>query len=72
MLGNTVLLKHAESCPRSALAIASILQDAGVPEGVYANLFVTHEQSSRIIADPRIQGVSLTGSELPRGRGRTG
>ncbi|WP_146340861.1 NAD-dependent succinate-semialdehyde dehydrogenase [Nesterenkonia sp. NBAIMH1] len=63
MLGNTVLLKHAESCPRSALAIASILQDAGVPEGVYANLFVTHEQSSRIIADPRIQGVSLTGSE---------
>lgn len=63
MLGNTIILKHAESCPRSALAIQEIMDEAGVPAGVYNNLFATHEQISTIIADPRIQGVSLTGSE---------
>ena len=63
VLGNTILLKHAEIVPESALAIEQLLRDAGVPEGVYQNLFVTHEQVSTIIADPRVQGVSLTGSE---------
>lgn len=63
MLGNTVILKHAEICPESALAIQQLLDDAGVPAGVYQNVFATHEQVSRIIADDRIQGVSLTGSE---------
>jgi succinate-semialdehyde dehydrogenase/glutarate-semialdehyde dehydrogenase len=61
--GNVVLLKHAENCPTSALAIAQIMQDAGVPEGVYTNLFATHEQVATMIADPRLRGVSLTGSE---------
>jgi succinate-semialdehyde dehydrogenase/glutarate-semialdehyde dehydrogenase len=61
--GNVVLLKHAENCPTSALAIARIMQDAGVPEGVYTNLFATHEQVATMIADPRLRGVSLTGSE---------
>jgi succinate-semialdehyde dehydrogenase / glutarate-semialdehyde dehydrogenase len=63
VLGNTIILKHAESCPRSALAIQRIMDDAGVPKGVYVNLFATHPQVAEIIADPRIQGVSLTGSE---------
>lgn len=63
MLGNTIVLKHAESCPRSALAIQQIMDDAGVPAGVYTNVFATHDQISTIIADSRIQGVSLTGSE---------
>ena len=63
VLGNTIILKHAESCPRSALAIQQIMDDAGVPEGVYTNLFASHEQIATIIADPRVQGVSLTGSE---------
>jgi len=61
--GNPVLLKHAENCPTSALAIAQIMKDAGVPEGVYTNLFATHEQAATIIADPRVRGVSVTGSE---------
>jgi succinate-semialdehyde dehydrogenase / glutarate-semialdehyde dehydrogenase len=61
--GNTVILKHAENCPTSALAIAQIMKDAGVPEGVYVNLFATHEQVAAMIADPRLRGVSLTGSE---------
>ena len=61
--GNTVLLKHAENCPTSALAIAQIMKDAGVPDGVYTNLFATHEQVATMIADKRVHGVSLTGSE---------
>jgi len=63
VLGNTAVLKHAESCPRSALAFEQVLTDAGVPAGVFTNLFATHEQVARIIADPRVQGVSFTGSE---------
>ncbi|MEP7088534.1 MAG: NAD-dependent succinate-semialdehyde dehydrogenase [Nocardioidaceae bacterium] len=63
MLGNTIILKHAESVPRSALAVAQIMKDAGVPEGVYVNVFATHDQIETIIADPRVRGVSLTGSE---------
>jgi succinate-semialdehyde dehydrogenase/glutarate-semialdehyde dehydrogenase len=61
--GNTVILKHAENCPTSALAIAQIMKDAGVPDGVYINLFATHEQAATMIADKRLRGVSLTGSE---------
>jgi succinate-semialdehyde dehydrogenase / glutarate-semialdehyde dehydrogenase len=61
--GNVVVLKHAENCPTSALAIAQIMKDAGVPDGVYTNLFATHEQVATMIADPRLRGVSLTGSE---------
>jgi succinate-semialdehyde dehydrogenase/glutarate-semialdehyde dehydrogenase len=63
MLGNTIILKHAETCPRSALAIQKIMDDAGVPAGAYVNVFASHEQIADIIADPRIAGVSLTGSE---------
>ncbi|GAB3596943.1 NAD-dependent succinate-semialdehyde dehydrogenase [Microbacterium tumbae] len=63
VLGNTVLLKHAEICPRSSQAIEDIMRDAGVPAGAYVNLYATHEQIATIIADPRVQGVSLTGSE---------
>ena len=63
VVGNTVIVKHAENCPTSALAIAQIMKDAGVPEGVYTNIFATHEQVAAMIADPRLRGVSLTGSE---------
>lgn len=63
MLGNVVLLKHAESTPDSALAIQKIMDDAGVPEGVYQNIFASHEQIASLIENPEIAGVSLTGSE---------
>ena len=63
MLGNTIILKHAEICPRSALAIQKIMDDAGVPKGVYTNVFVTHEQVEKIIEHKELRGVSLTGSE---------
>ena len=63
MLGNTIILKDAESVPRSALAVEQLMKDAGVPDGVYVNVFASHEQIETIIADPRVAGVSLTGSE---------
>lgn len=63
VLGNTIILKHAESCPESALAMQRMMDEAGIPEGVYQNVFATHEQVSEFIAHPTIQGVSLTGSE---------
>ena len=63
VIGNVVLIKHAESVPQTALAIAEIMADAGLPSGTYANLFASHAQIGEIIADPRVAGVSLTGSE---------
>jgi succinate-semialdehyde dehydrogenase/glutarate-semialdehyde dehydrogenase len=63
VLGNTILLKHASICPRSAAAIEQVLRDAGVPEDVYVNTFASSSQIPAILADSRIQGVSLTGSE---------
>lgn len=63
MLGNTILLKHAENCPQSALAIEQIFKDAGLEAGAYVNIFATKEQIANMIADQRLQGVSLTGSE---------
>ncbi|MHA3023341.1 NAD-dependent succinate-semialdehyde dehydrogenase [Mycobacterium sp. BMJ-28] len=62
-LGNTILLKHAPQCPESAAAIQQIFDDAGYPDGAYVNIYATNEQVADIIADPRVQGVSLTGSE---------
>lgn len=63
MAGNTIILKHAPQCPNTAEVIVDIFKDAGVPEGVYNNIFATNDQSATIINDTRVQGVSLTGSE---------
>ena len=63
LIGNTILLKHAPQCPSSAEAIARIYADAGFPAGAYVNVFATNDQIEWVIADPRVRGVSLTGSE---------
>jgi succinate-semialdehyde dehydrogenase/glutarate-semialdehyde dehydrogenase len=63
IIGNAVLLKHAPQCPETAAALQSIYLDAGFPEGAYVNIYATNEQVARVIADPRVQGVSVTGSE---------
>ncbi|MGP9491758.1 NAD-dependent succinate-semialdehyde dehydrogenase [Psychrobacter sp. AOP7-B1-24] len=63
MAGNTIILKHAPQCPQTAEIIVDIMKDAGLPDGVYNNIFATNEQSATIINDTRVQGVSLTGSE---------
>jgi len=63
VLANVIILKHASQCPESAAAIEAIYRDAGLPDGAYTNVYVSAEQAAAIVADPRIQGVSVTGSE---------
>jgi succinate-semialdehyde dehydrogenase/glutarate-semialdehyde dehydrogenase len=63
MLGNTIILKHAPQCPESAIAMEQIFHEAGLPKDAYINIFATNDQAATIIADPRVAGVSVTGSE---------
>jgi succinate-semialdehyde dehydrogenase/glutarate-semialdehyde dehydrogenase len=63
VIGNAVLLKHAPQCPETAAALQQLYLDAGFPEGAYVNIYATNEQIAEVIADPRVQGVSVTGSE---------
>ncbi len=62
ILGNTILLKHASQCPESAAAMEQMFHEAGVPADAYINIYATNDQIATVIADPRLQGVSLTGS----------
>jgi succinate-semialdehyde dehydrogenase / glutarate-semialdehyde dehydrogenase len=63
VIGNPILLKHAPQCPESAEAMQQIFDDAGFPEGAYENIYASNEQVEWVIADPRVHGVSVTGSE---------
>jgi len=67
MAGNVLLVKHAGCVPQCALAFEKLFISAGAPVGLYTNLFISHAQCERVIDDPRIQGVALTGS-VPAGR----
>jgi succinate-semialdehyde dehydrogenase/glutarate-semialdehyde dehydrogenase len=62
MAGNTVVVKHAGCVPQCAIEFEKLWMDAGAPEGLYTNLLISHEQSDKVIDDPRIAGVALTGS----------
>jgi succinate-semialdehyde dehydrogenase / glutarate-semialdehyde dehydrogenase len=62
-IGNTILLKHAPQCPESAEAIEQLYHEAGFPADAYINIYATNDQIATVIADPRVRGVSLTGSE---------
>jgi succinate-semialdehyde dehydrogenase/glutarate-semialdehyde dehydrogenase len=62
MAGNALVVKHAGIVPQCAIAFEKILTDAGAPEGLYTNLMISHDQSDKVVADPRIKGVALTGS----------
>jgi succinate-semialdehyde dehydrogenase/glutarate-semialdehyde dehydrogenase len=63
VIGNTILLKHAPQCPESAEAMQQIFNDAGFPSGAYENVYATNEQVEWVLEDPRVRGVSVTGSE---------
>jgi succinate-semialdehyde dehydrogenase/glutarate-semialdehyde dehydrogenase len=63
VIGNTIVLKHAPQCPESAEAMQKLFDEAGFPKGAYENVYATNEQIEWVIADPRIRGVSVTGSE---------
>jgi succinate-semialdehyde dehydrogenase/glutarate-semialdehyde dehydrogenase len=62
MAGNAVMVKHAGCVPQCAIAFEQLWIDAGAPVGLYTNLLISHEQSDKVIDDPRIKGVALTGS----------
>src|SRR6195256_454289 len=64
MAGNVGLLKHASNVPQCALAIEDIFRRAGFPEGAFQTLLIGSEQVPRVIDDPRVMVVTLTGSEL--------
>jgi succinate-semialdehyde dehydrogenase/glutarate-semialdehyde dehydrogenase len=65
--GNTGLLKHASNVPQCALAIERLVQEAGFPAGVFRTLMIDAREVAGVIADERVQAVTLTGSE-PAGR----
>lgn len=62
MAGNTVILKHAQQTPLCAERYASAFEQAGLPEGVFQYLHVSHAQVARIVKDDRIDHVAFTGS----------
>jgi len=63
MVGNTILIKHASIVPQCAIAIEELFLEAGAPIGLYTNLLISGKRASALVADKRIKGVSLTGSE---------
>lgn len=62
LAGNKVLLKHAPNCVLSAQALQNLFWDSGLPKGAYQAVYWTNEQVEKALEDPRVQGVSLTGS----------
>lgn len=63
MAGNVAVLKHATNVPRCANAILDLVRAAGLPEGVFGVLHIDNTTAARVIADPRVQAVTLTGSD---------
>lgn len=63
MAGNVAVLKHATNVARCADAIARVLREAGVPEGVFGVLHIDNDTAAKVIADPRVKAVTLTGSD---------
>ncbi|MBV8372769.1 MAG: aldehyde dehydrogenase family protein, partial [Candidatus Eremiobacteraeota bacterium] len=63
LAGNAVVLKHAEITTRCGLEIERVLREAGAPERLFTTLLVSNDTADARIADPRIAGVTLTGSE---------
>lgn len=63
MAGNTMVMKHASNVPQCAEMMEKLFLDAGLPKGVYTNLFIPGSKVSNLAADNRIKGVALTGSE---------
>ena len=62
MAGNVVMVKHAGCVPQCAIAFEKLWREAGAPAGAYTNLLISYDQVNRVIDDPRIKGIALTGS----------
>jgi len=64
MAGNTAILKHASNVSRVALEIERVFREAGLPQGTFRTILVPGAETAKLIADPRVAAVTLTGSEL--------
>jgi acyl-CoA reductase-like NAD-dependent aldehyde dehydrogenase len=62
MAGNVVVLKHSAQTPLCAERFEECLREAGLPEGAFQALHLSHDDTSRVIGDPRIDFVAFTGS----------
>src|SRR5487761_1748499 len=62
LAGNAVLLKHSHQTPLVADRYAAALKAAGLPEGVFQRLDLSHENTETLMADPRVDYVNFTGS----------
>lgn len=62
LAGNAVILKHASNVSGCGLAIERIFREAGFPEGAFQTVLVSSKDMEPLVADPRVQGVTLTGS----------
>lgn len=63
MAGNTIVLKHAPNVISCAQAIEKLFLDSGFPNHVFSNLIIDVDLSEKVIANPLVQGVTLTGSQ---------
>jgi succinate-semialdehyde dehydrogenase/glutarate-semialdehyde dehydrogenase len=63
MAGNALVLKHASNVPQCALAIEKVMREAGFPEGLFRTLLISGKRTLKVIEDPRIRLVTLTGSD---------
>ena len=66
-IGNTILLKHSEIVPKAAQTMEQLFLEAGLPKDVFINLYAPQSATDHILADPRVRGVALTGSERAGG-----
>jgi succinate-semialdehyde dehydrogenase/glutarate-semialdehyde dehydrogenase len=62
LAGNTSVLKHASNVTGCALAIEQAFREAGFPDDVFRVVLADHDTVAALIADPRVAGLSLTGS----------
>lgn len=63
LAGNVVIMKHASICERSGDKMEELFIEAGFPKGIFTHLKVSHEEVEKLLADPIVKAVSLTGSE---------
>jgi succinate-semialdehyde dehydrogenase/glutarate-semialdehyde dehydrogenase len=63
MTGNGCVLKHASTCTGSGLRLRELCIEAGLPEDLFQVIVIDHATSDKLIAHPKVRGVTLTGSE---------
>lgn len=63
MVGNAIIMKQASICPESSQTFQEILEEAGLPKGVFTNVYLNSSDAEEVLKDFRVKGFSLTGSE---------